>query len=336
MSDTVVSNELFLFENLPILNQFVHSETIAVQPNVFQSKSPGFIAFSFNSGGSSFLLNRFILKSRFYLTKTDGTDLVGDDKAAPLHLAPLTNFKNVSLKIQDVICESYNGLFPYVADFLFNYSYGSDAQKTWLPRTALFYPDKTANFDTCGQTNDGWHSRQDLFELSKRQTTMVQLPFAISASQRIFLPNLDFMVTLEHANDDFRIMSATPAKNYKLVYEKAELLITKCWLKDHIVQKLFDKFYGIGYCLYPCKRFIPIGPFFLASGQTQFHAEISRGQKPIMLFCMWVESSAQMGNYAKNFANYKPLQVKYAMARYGAQQVAGFFYFIAVPNSLYV
>ncbi len=149
---------------------------------------------------------------------------------------------------------------------------------------------------------------------------MVQLPFSISASQRIFLPNTDFNVTLEHHTDEFRIMTATPAKNYKIVYEKAELLVTKCWLKDTIVKKLFEKFYSIGYCLYPCKRLVPVGPFYLAANQTQFHVEVTRGQKPAMVFAMWSDTLAAMGNYTKNFANYKPLQVKYAVARYGSQQ----------------
>lgn len=148
----------------------------------------------------------------------------------------------------------------------------------------------------CDIVNRGFKKRFDYCKLSKKICTMSPLYLDFAQSHNVIPGNSRLSLTLQHAPDSFRLMSAAEKEgDYKLIVEKCELLVTQVKLGESITRYIENKMALEHYLRYQLKRISCSGPHQILAGTSIFTKQVQRGPKPACIFAFFTRTKASEG-----------------------------------------
>ncbi len=299
MAEVTVS-QVNLFERPSTITGIVGHEDTRIYPDAgYATKAPGVVRFTIDDSKRMLTEMILMLTTRWKVTKANGTGLTVANNVAPLNAIHYTMWSDCSAKVGNTIVAGNDGTFAYKTYLETCLGYCKEAKETWLSTMILYYQDTAAHFDDLTDANKGFESHRDLVENGVVVETRGKLPLDICQANRYLIPGMPMVISLTHASDNFRLLTATadlkPILQIKSIYLTLRRIMVSASIFLAIEQNLNS---GLK-ALYPIKRSLIVS-HQLITGTTHFNSTLFLGQKPSFVFIGFVRSDAYNGTYARN------------------------------------
>lgn len=117
---------------------------------------------------------------------------------------------------------------------------------------------------------------------------------------------VELEVTLFRAEPQYALLADDmEGKNYKIDVKEISLQLTRHRLESELVSSIYDSWSKCP-IPYAYKRMVPLKKIEVTKDMTQIDSNVSYGQRPALLFCVFVDSRARRGD-----VNFNPLKLEH-------------------------
>lgn len=162
------------------------------------------------------------LCGRLRIVHSDGSHLGAGEVAVPINFILQTAWKQVDVKLGNMIISSPQQMNPYKALIKFTLTKGSETKKTQAA-TEGYIKDTAGFMDACTVENTAIYDKTTLYELSKWVDFEGPLMEDCLDMDRYLVNNVPISVKLTPASSEFCIMAVDKTKKYKLEYSELRL-----------------------------------------------------------------------------------------------------------------
>jgi len=122
---------------------------------------------------------------------------------APINAIGVTAFESCTTEIGNVLVfgERSTDIIKNYLELFMNHS--RDAKNTWLAESAIYFEDTPNQFDDfkAASENVGFMKRKGIFAAGRVVKTMAKLPFPLSQTGLLLIPDVDLTFSLKKGNN---------------------------------------------------------------------------------------------------------------------------------------
>ena len=307
LSSECLKSELDIFSVPPTQTSIESGNYVEYNPiSSINDGSP--IEFVISGSGQDYIdLANTQLYVKLDVRKADNTPIVAADQVGPINLLLHSLFSEVDVKLNDVLITSTNNMYAYRAYLETLLSYGSDAKSSHLS-SALYCKDEADKMDHTdplpAASNSGLKKRYSYISEGKTVDLLGRLHSDLFYQSK-FLPNdVTIRIRLIRSKNNFCLMSATPAENYKIHISDCKIFVRKVKLSPSVFVA-HAKALELGNAKFPMHRAV-CKTFTVPRGNLDCsHENLFSGQLPTRLVIGCVDNDAFNGSYEKNPFNFK-------------------------------
>jgi len=305
MSCECAKSELDLFSVPPTQTSMEHGNWVEYHPlTTVSDGSP--IEFDVSGTGDDYIdFANTMLYVKAKVTKSDGTALAEDAKAAPVNLFLHSLFSQVDISLNGTLITSSTNTYPYRAMLETLLSYGQDAKTSQLT-SALYYKDtagqmSSLDFTTAANINDGMKTRRRLAQQSRVIDMMGRIHADIFFQERYMLNEVNVRVKLVRSKDAFCTMGDA---DYKVKIMHTSLFVRKVKLMPSVFlahARALER----GTAKYPIRRVVCKSFTIPQNYRDVNHEKLFSGQLPTRIVIGLVENAAFNGDKSLNPFDFK-------------------------------
>ena len=190
------------------------------------------IEFKISGASPNYLfMSSMALHVTAHIVREDGEDWTGAEfVVAPISLLGPSMFSAVDIEINSYqASELSTPLFPYKNFFDIMTTFGTDAQRTWLPMLG-FYPDTAGRYDSVSNDaangNKGYTDRRRVVNNGQKFEVIMPILCDFLRCETALPPNLNLKITFKPSNPRFYLNTgggASLAANFKLRFDSLVL-----------------------------------------------------------------------------------------------------------------
>lgn len=246
------------------------------------------------------------------IINADGTKLVKDAEVSPTNLLLHAMFRDVILKINDIVVSQATGAYPFRAYMETNFTYSSAGKQGAIGIPQMYYQETGGKFQSIDpKTNPSYGDRKSKFVESKlvKMTGRLLCDF-LNMQKKLLVPGLRISLSVIPASDNFTIFHSG-AGDFKLHIEQISLRIRRVNLTPGTLLAI-EKGLQEKPAKYPIFR-STIRTTQLLTGQTHLsNFIVYNGQLPRLVIITTISSTAFDGNFAENPFNFSWENCRYA------------------------
>lgn len=312
-----VKSELDLFSLPPTQTSIENGDWIQYKPLAsLTDDSP--IEFVVSNHGDEYMdLSHTLLHVQAKIVKSDGQNLVADEKVGPINNWIHSLFSQVDVYLNQRLVSSPGSTYAYRSYIETLLNYGPAAKESHLT-SSLWYTDTPGKFDDTEDENGGLVNRRSFTKTSSITEMISHLHGDLFNQEKFLLNGVEMRVRLIRSRDAFSLMSK--ANGYKVNIVEANLLVRKVKINPSVLVA-HSKTLALTTAKYPITK-VDVKSITLPAGiQGKTLDNIFLGQLPKRVVIGFVSNSAFSGNFKSNPFNFQNLNLNFITLYVDGRQI---------------